>query len=703
MAISRESISSIASPPSLRLPGIVKTNPRPARCPGADRKPSHTGWNRGALTTNLVSMPDSGKKARPDAREPWIIRTYAGFGDARQANQRFLANLKQGQRGLSIAFDLPTQNGYDPDAPVARGEVGEAGVSICHWNDMERLFEGIPLESINTSMTINATAPFILALYLVVAEKHGVPWTELRGTTQNDLLKEFVARGTSIFHPELSFRLSTGLIRFTVERVPNWNPINCCGYHYMESGAGPAEEIGYAFGNALLILDAIRPTLDAAAFEQTVRRISFFINSGIELVPEICKIRAYFKLWRELCASEYGVDNVAFRAGCQVRSLTLTEPQPEVNIIRIAYEALPVVISADARVNALQLPGFREALALPDQSEQTLSLRTQQVLMHETGLAGYGDIFEGSKVIEKLTAETAARAREIAIRLRQAGYSRAISIVSGELTRQLAERYRKVESGEIVQIGVNAFTGEIGLTPWPRQNADRAADASKEKERIESINKWRTARDQAAVANAREALERAAANTSDSDRGLIEAAIELARAGGTVGEWTDSLVRVSRGRYTPPILETGVSVGALNVPTAGSTRKIRIALGKAGLDGHINAVKLLAHACMQAGMEVVLAGFKQTPEDMVATALEEDVDVLAISSLAGAHMSIARETIDLLKSRGAADVSLVMGGIIPEADRTALLQLGVKAVFTPKDSNLGEIVGRIIAIAGREK
>ena len=647
-------------------------------------------------------MPDSGKTVRPKAREPWIIRTYAGFGDARQANERFLANLKQGQRGLSIAFDLPTQNGYDPDAPVARGEVGEAGVSICHWNDMERLFEGIPLQSINTSMTINATAPFILALYLVVAEKHGVSWTELRGTTQNDLLKEFVARGTSIFHPELSFRLSTELIRFTVEHVPNWNPINCCGYHYMESGAGPAEEIGYAFGNALLILDAIRPKLDAAAFEQTVRRISFFINSGIELVPEICKIRAYFKLWRELCSTEYGVDNVAFRAGCQVRSLTLTEPQPEVNIIRIAYEALPVVISADARVNALQLPGFREALALPDQSEQTLSLRTQQVLMHETGLAGYGDIFEGSTIIEKLTAETATRAREIAIRLREAGYSRAISIVSGELTRQLAERYRKVESGEIVQIGVNAFTGEVGLTSPPKENTDHAADALKEQERIESIKKWRAARDQTAVSKAREALERAAAN-NNNDRGLVEATIELARAGGTVGEWTDSLVRVSRGRYTPPILETSVSVGALKVPVAGSTRKIRIALGKAGLDGHINAIKLLAHACMQAGMEVVLAGFKQTPEQMVATALEEDVDVLAISSLAGAHMSIARETIDLLKSRGASDVSLVMGGIIPDADRKALLGLGVKAVFTPKDSNLGEIVGRIIAIAGREK
>jgi ethylmalonyl-CoA mutase len=642
-------------------------------------------------------MPETDKKARAP-REPWIIRTYAGFGDASQANERFLANLKQGQRGLSIAFDLPTQNGYDPDAPVARGEVGEAGVSICHWQDMERLFEGIPLQSINTSMTINATAPFILALYLVVAEKHGVPWTELRGTTQNDLLKEFVARGTSIFHPDLSFRLSTELIRFAVERVPNWNPINCCGYHYMESGAGPAEEIGYAFGNALLILDAIRPKLDAAAFEQTVRRISFFINSGIELVPEICKIRAYFKLWRDLCASEYGVHDVAFRAGCQVRSLTLTEPQPEVNIIRIAYEAIPVVISADARVNALQLPGFREALSLPDQSEQTLSLRTQQVLMHETGLAGYGDIFEGSKIIEKLTDETATRAREIAIKLREAGYSSAISIVSGELTRQLAERHRKVESGEIVQIGVNAFTGEIGLAPPPRQNSNHPTQVSKEKERIESIKKWRAARDQASVAKAREALERAGAN--DGGSGLIEATIDLARAGGTVGEWTDSLVRVGRGRYTPPILETSVAVGALKVPLA--KRKIRIALGKAGLDGHINAIKLLAHACMQSGMEVVLAGFKQTPEQMVATALEEDVDVLAISSLAGAHMSIAGETIDLLKSRGASEVALVMGGIIPEADRTALLELGVKAVFTPKDSNLGEIVGRIIEIAGRE-
>src|SRR5271154_682155 len=380
-------------------------------------------------------------------------------------------------------------------------------------------------------MTNKSTAPFILALYLVVAEKQGVPWTELRGTTQNYLLKEFVAGGTSIFQPEISLKLSADLIKFAVGHAPNWNPINCCGYHYMESGAGPAEEIGYAFGNALMILDAIRPSLSELDFEQTVRRISFFINSGIELVPEICKVRAYFSLWRDLCRDEYGIEDVAFRAGCQVRSLTLTEQQPEVNIIRIAYEALLVVLSANARVNALQLPGFREAMALPDQAEQTLSLRTQQVLMYETGLAGYGDIFEGSKVVEKLTAETAARAREITIRLREAGYSRAISIVSGELTRQLAERHRKVESGEIVQIGVNAFTGEVGLTPPPKSNADHSAQTIKEKERIESIRQWRTARDQKAVAAAREALERAAA--SDGGTGLMEATIDLARAGGT--------------------------------------------------------------------------------------------------------------------------------------------------------------------------
>jgi len=641
----------------------------------------------------------AGQTARPP-REPWIIRTYAGFGDATQANRRFLNNLKEGQRGLSIAFDLPTQNGYDPDAPVAAGEVGKAGVSICHWRDMEQLLAGIPLGEINTSMTINATAPFILALYLVAAEKQGVPWSALRGTTQNDLLKEFVARGTSVFHPDVSFRISTELIRFAVERVPNWNPINCCGYHYMESGAGPAEEIGYAFGNALMILDAIRPSLSAAEFEQTVRRISFFINSGIELVPEICKIRAYFQLWRELCRGEYGIDEVAFRAGCQVRSLTLTEQQPEVNIIRIAYEALPVVISAGARVNALQLPGFREAMALPDQAEQLIGLRTQQVLMHETGVAGYGDIFAGSTVIEKLTGETAARARTIAMRLREAGYARAIAMVSGELTHALADRQRKLEAGEIIQVGVNAFIGEIGLGPAAAPDGAASDHPAAERERIAAIRQWHAERDNSAVARAREKLERAAraAGAAIGDAAAImEPTLELARAGGTVGEWTSTIEGAAGGRYTPPILEGGAPVDRLLVPAAG--RRIRIALGKAGLDGHINAVKLLAHACMQAGMEVILAGFKQTPAQLVEAALQEDAEVLAISSLAGAHMTIAREALAILKDRGAVDVKLVMGGIIPEADRRRLIELGVRAVFTPKDSSLGAIVARIVALS----
>jgi (2R)-ethylmalonyl-CoA mutase len=643
-------------------------------------------------------MPEAQPRAETSTpkREPWIIRTYAGFGDARQANQRFHQNLKAGQKGLSIAFDLPTQNGYDPDAAVASGEVGKAGVSICHWRDMEELLAGIPLGSINTSMTINAPAPFLLALYLIVAEKQGVDWNQLRGTTQNDLLKEFVARGTSIFHPEVSFRLSTELIKFAVTQVPNWNPINVCGYHYMESGAGPAEEIGYAFGNALLLLDALRKEVKPSDFEKTVKRISFFINSGIELVPEICKIRAYFKLWPALCKSEYSIDGVLFRAGCQVRSLTLTEQQPEVNILRIAYEALPVVLSADARVNALQLPGFREAMSLPDQAEQLIGLRTQQVLMHETGITDYVDIFEGSKIIEKITAETMASARDIALRMREAGYTKAIGIVSSELTRQLSQRQRKLESGEITQIGVNAFAGEIGLAPRPTHQEDSVDYESISRERIAALNRWRQSRDNRAVATAREKLERAAKDGGDT----MVATLELARAGGTVGEWTSALERVTQGRYTPIILDRSSTSPPLKVPTIdGKSHRIRIAIGKAGLDGHINAVKLLAQACMQAGMEVVLAGFKQTPEQLVETALQEDVDLLAVSSLAGAHMTIARETLALLKRRGANDVRLVMGGIIPEEDRQPLLDLGVKAIFTPKDSNLGVIVGDLIAMS----
>jgi (2R)-ethylmalonyl-CoA mutase len=460
----------------------------------------------------------------------------------------------------------------------------------------------------------------------------------------------------------------------------------------MESGAGPAEEIGFAFGNALMILDAIRPTLAPAAFEQTVRRISFFINSGIELVPEICKVRAYFKLWRELCRDEYGIGGVAFRAGCQVRSLTLTEQQPEVNIIRIAYEALPVVLSSEARVNALQLPGFREALALPDEAEQLIGLRTQQVLMHETEIGAYGDIFTGSTIIEKLTEETAENARRIAIGLRETGYAGAIAAVSAQLTRLLAERQRRIEAGEIVQIGVNAFAGEIGLTPASSTEDDRDY-AAVAREQITALNEWRAARDNRAVAAAREKLAR----TLSENGPTMEPTLELAGAGGTVGEWTSTIEAATNGRYVPPILDRGAPLGKFDLPSA--DRRIRIALGKAGLDGHINAVKLLAQACMQAGMEVILVGFKQTPTQLVEAAVQEDAEILAISSLAGAHMAIAREAIALLNRSGAGHVKLVMGGIVPEKDRQQLLDLGVRAVFTPKDSNLGAIIARLIALS----
>jgi len=645
---------------------------------------------------NPGAVRDAAERKKPP-REPWIIRTYSGFGDAGQANRRFHENLRQGQRGLSIAFDLPTQNGFDCDAPIARGEVGKAGVSISHWQDMDALLAGIDLGAINTSMTINATAPWLLALYLVVAERRGVPWDKLRGTTQNDLLKEYVARGTSIFQPEVSLRLSAELIRFCVEQVPNWNPINCCGYHYMESGAGPGEEIGYAFGNAMLILDALRPRLSTEAFEQTVRRISFFINSGIELVPEICKVRAYFKLWRELCADEYAIADVAFRAGCQVRSLTLTEQQPELNIVRIAYEALPVVLSANARVNALQLPGFREAMGLPDQAEQLLSLRTQQILMYETELTRYGDIFEGSRVIEAQTTEIAARARAIATELRQAGYQRAIEIISSQLTRRLTERQAMLEAGEIIQVGVNAFTGEIGLAGGEPALEDAGAQSVAEAARIHELQRWRSTRDSAAVASACERLERASAAGSD----IMAMTLELARAGGTVGEWTQALERTTRGRYVPPVLDSAGAIQLFRVPAA--RRPIRIALGKAGLDGHVNAVKLLAHACRQAGMEVIIAGFKQTPAQLVEVALQEDAEILGVSSMAGAHMTIAAEIQELLRQRNATHVSLIIGGIIPERDRAALTQLGVKAIFTPRDSMLHDIVSRLLAVAENQE
>ena len=624
------------------------------------------------------------------ARVPWIIRTYAGFGDAEQSNRRYRENLAHGQRGLSVAFDLPTQNGYDADDPMAAGEIGGTGVSISHLGDMDTLFREIDQATINTSMTINATAPWLYALYVALADERGVARAKLRGTTQNDLLKEFVARGTSIFDPTVSLRLSTDLIVFAATETPQWNPMNSCGYHFMESGASPAEEVGYAIGNALLILEAIRPALAADVFAGVVERISFFINSGIELVPEIAKVRAYSHLWTELCRERYGI-TTKWRSGCQVRSLTLTEQQPEVNIIRIAYEALPVVISASARVGALQLPGFREALGLPDPAEQILSLRTQQVLMHETGIADYPDIFEGSKVIEKVTGEIKNEARAIVADMERLGYAQSIGWIATRLTAALVRWRQQIESKERLVVGVNAFTGEIGaFSGSARARAEDVVSEAQIERRIASLKRWKADRDAAAVARATAELKRAAVKGEN----VLPASIALAKAGGTTGEWTKAIEEALGARYQAPLGSEIKDAPALRIPRA--PRRIRVLLAKSGLDGHVNAVKLLAFACREAGMEVVYTGLKQTPAMIVATAVQEDVDLIGISSLSGSHLWIATEVERGLREAGAPGIPVVMGGIIPEADRPKLTRLGVRHVFTPKDGEVGVIVQAMI-------
>ncbi len=624
------------------------------------------------------------------ARAPWIIRTYAGFGDAEQSNRRYRENLAHGQRGLSVAFDLPTQNGYDADDPMAAGEIGGTGVSISHLGDMATLFRDIDQGAINTSMTINATAPWLYALYVALADERGVARAKLRGTTQNDLLKEFVARGTSIFDPTVSLRLSTDLIVFAATETPQWNPMNSCGYHFMESGASPAEEVGYAIGNALLILEAIRPAFTADVFAGVVERISFFINSGIELVPEIAKVRAYSQLWIELCRERYGI-TTKWRSGCQVRSLTLTEQQPEVNIVRIAYEALPVVLSASARVGALQLPGFREALGLPDPSEQILSLRTQQVLMHETGIADYPDIFEGSKVIEAVTAEIKNEARSIVADMERLGYAQSIGWIATRLTAALVRWRQQIESKERLVVGVNAFAGEIGAFSGGARvrDEDRVTDEQIAR-RIAALRQWKAERDATAAARATAELKR----TAVAGENVLPASIALAKAGGTTGEWTKAIEEALGARYQAPLGSEIKDAPALRIPRA--PRRMRVLLAKSGLDGHVNAVKLLAFACREAGMEVVYTGLKQTPAMIVATAVQEDVDLIGISSLSGSHLWIATEIERGLREAGAAGIPVVMGGIIPESDRPKLARLGVRQVFTPKDGEVGAIVQAMI-------
>jgi (2R)-ethylmalonyl-CoA mutase len=643
---------------------------------------------------------------------PWVMRTYSGHSSARASNELYRTNLARGQTGLSVAFDLPTQTGYDPDAPMARGEVGKVGVPVPHLGEMRTLFDGIPLGEMNTSMTINATAMWLLALYLALAEEQGVDPGRLAGTTQNDIMKEYLSRGTFIFPPGPSRRLTVDLITHTVRHVPRWNPINVCSYHLQEAGATPVQELAFALATAIDVLDAVRASGQVKDEElpAVVGRMSFFVNSGIRFVEETAKMRAFTELWDRITKERYGVGDAAarrFRYGVQVNSLGLTEAQPENNVPRIVLEALGVTLSKRARARAIQLPAWNEALGLPRPWDQQWSLRIQQILAFETDLLEYDDILDGSKVVEAKTAELVEAASAELERIVAAGGAFAcIDELKGKLVQSNAERVRRIEDGEIKVVGVNCFT-DTAPSPLTAgldgEGSILVVDPAVEAEHVEAIGRWRAARDAAAVERALDGVRRVAA----TDENLVPATIALARAGGTVGEWAGALREVF-GEYRAP---TGV--GAVSAAPAGSmapvrerirarTRErgapIRLLVGKPGLDGHSNGAEQIAVAARDAGMEVIYQGIRLTPEQIAAAARDEDVDVVGLSILSGSHLDLVPKTVRLLREAGV-DAPVVVGGIIPDADRAALLAAGVAAVYTPKDYRLSAIMEDIAELA----
>jgi (2R)-ethylmalonyl-CoA mutase len=637
--------------------------------------------------------------------QPWLMRTYSGHSSARASNELYRANLARGQTGLSVAFDLPTQTGYDPDHPLARGEVGKVGVPIPHLGAMRELLDGIPLDTMNTSMTINATALWLFGMYVALAGERGVAPAQLSGTTQNDIMKEYLSRGTYIFGPSASRRLTVDLITYAVRAVPRWNPINVCSYHLQEAGATPTEELAYALATAVDVLDAVRESgqVSPEEFPLVVGRISFFVNAGIRFVEEMCKVRAFGQLWDRITAERYGITDPKlrrFRYGVQVNSLGLTEAQPENNVQRIVLEALGVTLSADARTRALQLPAWNEALGLPRPWDQQWSLRIQQVLAFETDLLEHDDLFAGSHVVEAKTAEMVDAAQaELEWVLDGGGAFAMIDAMKGRLVQSNTERVRRIESGELVVVGVNAFTESADsplVDALGGESTILVVDAQAEREQVEQLERWRSRRDADRVARCREALRVAASGTEN----LTEATIALACKGGTVGEWADTLREVF-GEFHAPTGVGGVQVASgtgmvaarerVKARTAALGHPIRILVGKPGLDGHSNGAEQIAVAARDAGMEVIYQGIRLTPEQIAAAARDEDVDLVGLSVLSGSHATLVPETIRLLRTHGVG-APVVVGGIIPEADRPALLAAGVARVYTPKDFRLADIV-----------
>jgi (2R)-ethylmalonyl-CoA mutase len=641
----------------------------------------------------------------PEPDKPWLMRTYAGHSTARASNELYRRNLAKGQTGLSVAFDLPTQTGYDADHELARGEVGKVGVPVAHKGDMHALMDGIPLDQMNTSMTINATAAWLLALYMVVAEENGIPPQSLQGTTQNDIIKEYLSRGTYAFPPEPSMRLIADTVAYTVEHVPRWNPVNICSYHLQEAGATPVQEIAYAMATAIAVLDAVRERVADDRMGVVFGRISFFVNAGVRFVEEHAKLRAMARLWDEIGRERYAVADERhrrFRYGVQVNSLGLTESQPENNVQRIVLEALAVTLGRDARARAIQLPAWNEALGLPRPWDQQWSLRIQQVLAFETDLLEYPDIFEGSVVMDGLVDELLTGAREEMARVNeQGGAVEAVPYMKAALVESHRERIRRIECGEQVMVGVNRFE-ETEPSPLTADGGILVVDPAVEQEAREALERWQASRGD--VTAALDELRRVAA----SDENIMPATLAAARAGVTTGEWAGAL-RDAFGSYRAP---TGVGEAA--APAVGSElgelreevarvsdalgRTLKILVGKPGLDGHSNGAEQIAVRARDAGMDVVYEGIRLTPAQIARSAVDEGVHVIGLSILSGSHRELIPDVVAALREAGGAEIPVVAGGIIPEGDVDALRAAGVAAVFTPKDFELTRIMRAIVGI-----
>jgi (2R)-ethylmalonyl-CoA mutase len=641
------------------------------------------------------------------------MRTYAGHSSPAESNALYRRNLAKGQTGLSVAFDLPTQTGYDPDDELAVGEVGKVGVPVSHIGDMRALFDGIPLDEMNTSMTINATAMWLLALYQAVAEEHGHDVTKLAGTTQNDIVKEYLSRGTYVFPPAPSMRLITDMVAYTVTTMPRWNPINICSYHLQEAGATPVQEIAYAMSTAIAVLDSVRSSgqVPEERFGEVVARMSFFVNAGVRFVEEMCKMRAFTQLWDELTRERYGVTDPKhrrFRYGVQVNSLGLTEAQPENNVQRIVLEMLAVTLSRDSRARAVQLPAWNEALGLPRPWDQQWSLRLQQVLAYETDLLEYEDLFTGSTVVEAKVAEIVEGARAEMARVADLGGAVAAvesGYMKGRLVGSLAERRRRIESGEDVVVGVNRFDStEPNPLTADLDTAIQTVDPAVENAAQEAVRAWRADRDDAAVAQALEDLKRIAA----TDENLMAATLVCARAKVTTGEWAGALREVF-GEFRAP---TGVSAASTGAADGSLTEvrervratgeelggRLRFLVGKPGLDGHSNGAEQIAVRARDAGFEVVYQGIRLTPAQIVSAAVEEDVHVVGLSVLSGSHLQVVPAVLQGLRDAGLDDVPVVVGGIVPDGDARRLREQGVARVFTPKDFGMTDIMGQIVDV-----